>query len=53
MVVSSFFVTDKDGKERFFEESFLLANVKLDIVLGILFLTINNVDIDFQAWDLQ
>ena len=47
MVVSTFSMSDKDGKERFFEKSFLLANVKLDIVLRMLFLTINNVDIDF------
>ncbi len=33
MVVSTFSVLDKDGRERFFEESFLLADVRLDIVL--------------------
>ena len=53
MIVSTFSVLDKDGKERFFEESFLLANVKPDIVLRILFLTMNNVNIDFEAQDLQ
>ncbi len=49
MVVSTFFVTDKDGSKRFFEESFLLADVKPDIVLEMPFLTINNANIDFQA----
>ncbi len=44
---------DKDGREKFFEKNFLLANVKLDIVLEIPFLTMSNVDVDFQAWDLQ
>ncbi len=53
MVVSTFSMLDKDGRERFFEESFLLANVKPDIVLGIPFLTISNVDVNFQAQDLQ
>ncbi len=53
MVVSTFSVSDKDGKERFFEESFLLANVKPDIVLGMPFLTMSNADVDFQARDLQ
>ena len=43
---------DKDSRERFFEESFLLADLKPDIVLGMLFLTISNTDIDFQAQDL-
>ena len=52
MVVSTFFMSDKDSKERFFEESFLLADVKPDIVLGILFLTMSITNIDFQAWDL-
>ncbi len=53
MVVSTFFMSDKDGKERFFEESFLLADVKPDILLEISFLTMSNVNVDFQARDLQ
>ena len=53
MVVFTFSVSDKDGKKRFFEESFLLADVKPDIVLEIFFMTMSNVDIDFQAWDLK
>ena len=53
MVVSIFFMADKDDKERFFEKSFLLADVKPDIVLGMLFLIMSNIDIDFQARDLQ
>ena len=44
---------DKDIKEGFFKESFLLANVKPDRVLRMLFLTMNNADIEFQAWNLQ
>ncbi len=53
MVVSTFSVSDKDGRERFFEESFLLADISPDIVLGMPFLTMSNADIDFQARDLQ
>ena len=53
MVVSTFFVPDIDVKERFFEENFLLADVKPDIVLGMPFLTMNNVNVDFQAQNLQ
>ncbi len=52
MVVSTFLVSDKDRRERFFEESFLLIDVSPDIVLGMPFLTMNNADVDFQAWDL-
>ncbi len=53
MIVSTFSVLNKDGKERIFEESFLLADVKPDIVFAIPFLIMSNIDIDFQAWDLQ
>ncbi len=53
MVVFTFFVSDKDGRERFFEESFLLADIKPDIVLRMPFLTMNNADVDFQVRDLQ
>ncbi len=53
MIVSTFSVSDKDSKERFFEKNFLLADIKWDIVLGMSFLTMSNADIDFQAQDLQ
>ncbi len=51
IVVSIFSVLDNDDMGRFFEKSFLLADVKSDIVLGIPFPTINNADVDFQAQD--
>ncbi len=53
IIVSTFSVSDKDERERFFEESFLLANVRPDIMLGVLFLTMSNADINFKARDLQ
>ncbi len=53
MLVSTFSVSDKDGRERFFEESFLLADVSPDIVLEMPFLTMSNADVDFQVRDLQ
>ncbi len=52
MVVSTFPILDKNGRERFFEENFLLTDVKPDIVLGMPFPTMSNADIDFQARDL-
>ena len=52
MVISTFFVSDKDDRERFFKESFLLADINLDIVFEMLFLTMNNANVDFQAWNL-
>ena len=53
MVVFTFFMFDKDSRERFFEENFLLADTNSDVVLRILFLTMNNTDVNFQARDLQ
>ncbi len=52
MVVFTFSILDKNSRERFFEESFLLADVKPDIVLGMPFLTMSNANVDFQARDL-
>ncbi len=49
MVVSIFFMLDKNSRERFFEESLILADIKSDVILGIPFPTISNVDVDFQA----
>ncbi len=47
VVVSTFSVLDKDSRKRFFKKSFLLADVKLDIVLGIPVLTMSNIDVNF------
>ena len=53
MVVSTFFVLNKDGKKRYYKKSFLLADLKPNIVFAILFLTITNANIDFQTRDLE
>ena len=47
MVVFTFFMLNKEDRERFLKKSFLLADVQPDAVLEILFLTISNVDTDF------
>ena len=52
IIVSTFFVLDKNNKKRFFKKNFLLVNVKLDVMLKILLLTMSNTDINFQAWNL-
>lgn len=52
IVISTFFVLDKDDREGFFKESFLLANIKPNIVFGMSFLTMSNANVDFQAQDL-
>ena len=53
IVVSTFFMLNKNGREKFFKESFLLSDVKPDVVIKIAFLTINNINVNFQAWDLE
>ncbi len=52
MRVFTFSVLDKDNKERFFEENFLLAGIKTEVVLRMPFLIMSNADIDFQDRDL-
>lgn len=39
MVILLFWVDNKDGKFRFFEETFLLADINIDVAFGIFFLT--------------
>ena len=47
MVVAAFSVTDQANKVKFFEKTFLIANVSSDMVLRIPFLTLSNVDVNF------
>ena len=53
IVASIFSMSNKDSKKRFFEKNFLLADVNPDRVFEMPFLTMSNINIDFQAWDLQ
>ena len=47
MVLANFQVEDKLGRARFFQETFLLADISMEVVLGILFLTLSNADVQF------
>lgn len=47
IVVFIFSILDKDVRERFFENGFLLADIKLDIVFKIFCQMMSNVNIDF------
>ena len=53
MVVAAFSVVDKANRVRFFEKTFLVANVSLKVVLEILFLTLSGVDVDFSGRELR
>ena len=45
MVLASFQVDDKLGKIWFFQETFLLADISVEVVPGIFFLTFSNADV--------
>ena len=52
MVVAAFSVNDQADRVRFFEETFLVANVSPDVVLGMPFLTLSGANIDFLKKEL-
>ena len=52
MVVAAFSVEDKANQVRFFEKSFLTANVSPEVVFGKSFLTLSSVDVDFSGQEL-
>ncbi len=49
MAVATFLLRDSLGKVRFFEETFLLADTSMKVVLGMPFLALSNADIQFGA----
>ena len=48
-VIAFFFVEDQEVKSYFFDETFLLADISIDVVLGMAFLTLSNVEIDLAS----
>ena len=53
IVVAAFSVVDKANQVRFFEETFLVANVSLKIVFEMFFLTLSGADVDFSDRKLR
>ena len=47
MVIADFQVEDKGGRPRFFQETFLVADTKFEVILGMPFLKISNADVSF------
>ena len=45
MVIAGFQVEDKLGKARFFQKSFPLADISIEVVLEMPFLSFSNTDI--------
>ena len=53
MVVAAFSVVDKANQVRFFEKTFLMANISPEVVCGMLFLTLSIANIDFSGRELR
>lgn len=47
MTLASFSLQDSQGKVQFFEETFLLVDTNIKIVLEMPFLAFSNADVDF------
>ncbi len=47
MALARFLIQDSLGKVRFFEETFLLADISMEVVLEMPFLSLSNVDVKF------
>ena len=53
IIIAAFSVEDKVNRVRFFEETFLVANVSPKVVLEMLFLTLSGTDVDFLGRELR
>lgn len=53
MVIASFLVDAKNKKLRFFEETFLLANISIEVTLEMFFFTLSNIEINFINQELR
>ena len=52
MVIALFQIVNKLGRSWFFQETFLLADISIEVVLGMPFLTLSNSDIQFAKKEL-
>ena len=52
MALADFQVEDKLGRARFFQETFLLADISAEVVLGMPFLTLSNANVQFVEKEL-
>ena len=53
MLVAAFLVVNKANRVRFFEETFLVANVSPKVVHRISFLTLSGANVDFLGQELR
>lgn len=48
IVIADFQMEDKIGRPRFFQETFLVANIKFKVIIGMPFLKLSNIDVLFN-----
>lgn len=48
MVIARFFLQDKWGQDQFFKKIFILADVSVKMIIGILFLFFSNANLQFS-----
>lgn len=53
VVIAFFQIDDKDGKSRFIKETFWLADISIDIALGMPFLIVSNLEVIFHNRELR
>ena len=53
MVLATFQLEDNQGRSRFFQETFLMADTAMEVVLKMLFLTLSKVEINFAERELN
>lgn len=53
MVIAGFEITDSADRTRYFEETFLIADIPQPVVLGMPFLKLGNPDISWTARTMQ
>ena len=46
-MIADFQIKNKIGKPRFFQKTFLIANTKFEVILGMFFLKLSNINILF------
>lgn len=47
IVIASFLMKNKDRKSRFFDKTFLLVDISMDVTFEIFFFILSNVDVNF------
>ena len=52
MVIADFQMEDKGGRPKFFQETFLVADTKFEVILGMPFLKLCNIDVSFSKGTL-